>query len=273
MSTGDPRRGAAAARAPVASMMHVVDRGRGRVLVLGHGIALDQTIFDAPRAALAERCRVITWDAPGHGGSPPRNGPWRHDLLADDLAAELRRRGVERAVVGGLSQGGWIALNVALRHPELVEGLVLLSCTAGPHPQAGVGAEREAVRRWAAEGCDPAYARYCAEQNFGSRHPAAGYWRARHLAEDGGRYVEAYEAMLTRPDLLPRLGKIAAPALIVRGEHDPWVAVDEVEEMADALPAATLLTLPGAWHTLTVTHPEASSRAIETFLSALPPST
>lgn len=248
--------------------MHVVDTGAGRAVVLGHGITQDQSTFDAQRAALEDRYRVITWDAPQHGRSPAVAALYRHDVLADDIADELRRRGVEKAVVGGSSQGGWIGLHLALRHPELVEGLILLSCTASAHPGPAVAPVRAAAQQWAAGDCGD-YAQWSAEQNFGPGHPAVELWRDRWRSEDGYRYLDAHEAMLTRPNLLPRLGDVEVPALVMRGEHDPWVPADEVQAMADALPRSTFITVAGAWHTFIVTHPEETNAALAAFLDEL----
>ncbi|CAN5500031.1 hypothetical protein BH10ACT3_BH10ACT3_04630 [soil metagenome] len=105
------------------STLHVSQTGHGLPVVLGHGFTQDSSIFDDQVAALSPNYRVITWDAPSHGRSPDRDGPFTHAALADDIAAALVERGVDRAVIGGSSQGGWVSMHVALRHPDLVAGL------------------------------------------------------------------------------------------------------------------------------------------------------
>jgi pimeloyl-ACP methyl ester carboxylesterase len=250
--------------------LYIDDVGAGSAVVLAHGVAQDTSIFEPQREALRNHFRVLTWDAPGHGRSPRRNGPYDHAALADDIAAALAERHIERAVVGGLSQGGWVALHVALRHPDLVAGLVLMSCSAHPLSAETVAPVRAGVATWAADGLTDGYAQYQSHNNLGpgSSHTAA--WIERIAQLDGNDYIEPYEALITRPDLQDRLAEIDAPTLIIRGEHDVWAPANEVAAMARGLRGATLVTVPAAWHTLTLTHPADVNAAMSTFLDDLP---
>jgi 3-oxoadipate enol-lactonase len=256
------------AQAPAA--LATTDEGDGPVVCLSHGLALDATTL-APqrRALLASGHRVITVEAPGHGRSPAPAGPWSHASLADDIAVLLAQRGVARAVVGGSSQAGWVGLHLAVRHPDLVAGVVSLAASAHPQPAELIPPVRADVRRWAEGACPPGFALAQAEGNFGPGAEPVDRWAARWDGERGDRYVAGYEALFTRPDLRPLLGRVRAPVLVLQGEHDPWVPRHEVLEMVDLLPTSAYRLVPGAWHTFTETHAEAVDAAIDAFLGDL----
>lgn len=117
--------------------------GDGIPLVLGHGFFLDSTVFAPLAAGLGREWRVIGWDARGHGGTADDGQPFDYWDLARDLLGLLDALGLERAVAGGISQGGFIALRAALLAPERVEGLVLMDTEATPcDPDDRAGYER-----------------------------------------------------------------------------------------------------------------------------------
>ena len=105
--------------------------GTGLPLVLSHGFLQDSSMFDAQVRQLRPRHRVVTWDARGHGSTAMSGGAFDYWDSADDLAALLDQLGVKRAVVGGMSQGGFISLRFALRYPDRTAGLVLIDTQSG----------------------------------------------------------------------------------------------------------------------------------------------
>src|SRR5580704_4940145 len=109
--------------------------GGGPVVVLSHGFLMEQSMFDAQVAALAGEFRVITWDQRGHGGTPAP-GPFTYWDSARDVLALLDHLGVERAVLGGMSQGGFLSLRAALTAPDRVRALVLIDSQAGQEDPA-----------------------------------------------------------------------------------------------------------------------------------------
>src|SRR5687768_18361003 len=99
------------------------------VVVLSNSLGATRGMWDPQVPALAERYRVVTYDARGHGYSPAPPGPYALDDLVDDLVALLDEVGAERAHVVGLSLGGMTAMRLAVREPHLVDRLALL-CTS-----------------------------------------------------------------------------------------------------------------------------------------------
>src|SRR6476620_5581852 len=104
--------------------LYVEEHGHGAPLVLAHmGLASSAT-WAALVSLLAERYRVITVDTRGHGHSTNPSGALTFELIADDLAEVVAALGLDRPFVGGWSDGGEVALHVALRHPSAVRGLI-----------------------------------------------------------------------------------------------------------------------------------------------------
>lgn len=104
-------------------MINYEDTGRGPVVVLLHGGAVDMRMWDDQMAALTGRHRVIRFDARGHGRSSTPTAPFRQ---CDDVAALLRERGVDKATLVGLSMGAGAATDTTLEYPELVDKLVVI---------------------------------------------------------------------------------------------------------------------------------------------------
>ena len=108
------------------------DTGRGRPILLTHGHMSGRTAWDGQHLALGDRYRVISWDIRGHGQTDTPDDPAQYslELTVADIRALLGHLGIERAVIGGLSLGGYVSLAFSLAHPEMVEALVI--CDSGP---------------------------------------------------------------------------------------------------------------------------------------------
>src|SRR4029077_660477 len=100
-------------------------------VVPGHGVLRVGEMFAPQLEALASRYRIITWDARCHGETETSDDPFSYWDLAEDLNGLLNHLGIARAVIGGMSQGGFVALRFALKHPERVAALILISTQAG----------------------------------------------------------------------------------------------------------------------------------------------
>src|SRR5690349_7301273 len=98
------------------------------LLVMTHGATLDHRMFDAQSSALKEDYRLLTWDMRGHGESQPMGDAFTVPLAVDDLLAILDAIGEKAAVFLGQSTGGYVAQELAYRHPERVQAIILLDC-------------------------------------------------------------------------------------------------------------------------------------------------
>ena len=126
--------------------------GDGPPIILAHGFLMDRSMFAPQVEALRHRYRVITWDARGFGDTEYDNRPFTYWDLAGDCVGLLDHLGLDQAVVGGMSQGGFVALRVALSAPGRVRALVLLDSQAGTEDPEVVPLYQGMLDEWVAKG-------------------------------------------------------------------------------------------------------------------------
>ncbi|MFA1550597.1 alpha/beta fold hydrolase [Actinomadura chokoriensis] len=254
--------------------LYARDVGSGTPLVLVHAFPLSSAMWLAQREGLASRFRVITPDLRGFGGSVLGDDEPSVDTMADDLARMFRNLGVRRAVVGGLSMGGYVAMALCRRHPELVLGLVLAATRAS----ADTGPVRETRLRQAERLERDRSPRVLVDEVLPGlvgpttyRQRALIYGRVRGLVQATPPLAAAWaqRAMAARPDAFDTLRGLRAPALVMIGDEDALATEDEARAMADALPNAELLVIPRAGHLCAVEQPDLFNQAVAEFAAAL----
>ncbi len=224
-------------------------------LVLIHAFPLDSRLFDPVRPALSAATTLVTPDLRGFGDGPPLDdtaGPPDIARYAADVAAELDDRGIDRAVVGGVSLGGYVALALARAQPERVAGLVLVDTRAGADDEAarerraGVAARADAGD--IASGADaiaPLVAPEAADDVRAHLASIAG-------AVPPGTVAWAQRAMAGRPDSTDVLSGVRVPVLVVVGERDAVTPPSAARSMVDAVRltggVADYAELPGTGH-------------------------
>ena len=240
--------------------------GSGPAVILSHGFLMDHSMFDPQVAALRNSHRVITWDERGFGGTRA-TGKFTYWDSARDVLGLLDHLGIERAVVGGMSQGGFLSLRVALTAPERVRGLILIDTQAGTEDADKVEGYGQLHDAWMAYGS-------AAVQDVisgiilgaGSWDP----WYAKWAAMDKEQFSLAFDCLMHRDDVTPRLGEITAPALIIHGDNDAAIPVSKAETLRDGLGGpAELVVVAGGTHAANLTHPEPTNAAISRFLTSL----
>lgn len=242
--------------------------GPGPVLVLGHGFLMDRTMFEPQVEALRSRARVVTWDQRGHGEADDAAGPYTYWDLADDLAGLLDHLDIGRAVVGGMSQGGFIALRFALRNPGRVAGLVLIDSQAGVELE-DKRTEYDLMRSvWDEDGPSELMGGMVAAIILGRYEHSDAWirrWVERYPLPRGLGHI--YSTLMDRDDVTDRLGEIRAPALVLHGDEDAAIPMERAEALAAGLPGSSgVVVVPGGSHASNLTNPEAVNRAIAAFL-------
>ena len=247
--------------------------GDGPAVVLSHGYLMDGSMFDAQVAALAPGYRVITWDERGHGGTPAP-APFSYWDSARDVLALLDHLGIGEAVLGGMSQGGFLSLRAALLAPERVRGLVLIDSQAGTEQEASRDGYEQLHQAWLDHG-PAAVQELVAAIILGPGQWDGWYarWAAQHarLAPDElGQLTRAFRCLMDRDDITGRLGEVTCPALIIHGNQDAAIPLARAEQLRDGLAGPTTLTvIDGAPHASNVTHPGAVNTEIVNFLHSL----
>lgn len=234
-----------------------VEIGAGQPLVLLHSLLSDRASFDLIAPALAEHFRVIAIDLPGFGDSAAVAGGLPE--IADAVAAFVREAaGGEKAVLLGNGFGTFLALQLAIRHPALVEKLVLAGCGAR-FSEPG----REAFRKMAnaagvnglAAIADTAMRRLFAP-DFQEAHPELMRGRRdAFLRTELAVFRQACDA-LSALDLSQDAARLTIPVLVLAGEQDEATPPEMARELAGILPNATLRLLPGCAHVPPLQAPE-----------------
>jgi pimeloyl-ACP methyl ester carboxylesterase len=240
------------------------DGGLGSPVLLGHGYSATGRMWDGQRAALGDRYRIVSWDMRGHGQTESPKDPAQYSaaLTVADMRALLQHCGIERAVVGGLSLGGYVSLAFYLAHPEMVRALVI--CDSGPGYR-----NAEARAAWNQRAHERA-----AELEAKGLEALAG--RSREMREAMGHHASAQglahaaRGMLAQEgsDVIDGLGSIRVPTLVIVGDQDqPFLA--PCEYMAKKIPDARLEIIPGAGHSSNLDQPTIFNRVLSEFLHSL----
>jgi len=268
---------------PGPPLVHVMVAGRrwaleqdgdGPALVLLHGFPMDRTLWRRVSRDL-RGWRRVTPDLPGFGLSDPLSGPPEGMTgYADALARLLDALEIERAVLCGLSMGGYLAFEFLRRHRARVRALVL-QCTRagadGADARAGRASAIESVTR---HGLEPLarsmLPRLVSPTTASDRPRVAEELRTMILDNQPGGVVTALEAMRDRTDSTDLLGSIEVPVLVVAGADDAIVPPDATERMVRGIPGARLVRLPGVGHTPPLEAPQETARIMSGFLGSLP---
>lgn len=245
--------------------------GDGPVIVFSHGLLMDSSMFAPQVQALRGQWRCITWDERGHGqtADPARCDPFTYYDSADDLVALLAHLGVQQAVLAGMSQGGYLSLRCALTHPAVVRALVLIDTQAlQEDPQKMVGHEA-LVKAWLEGGLSDEIAAVVAHTILGDGWPEAPAWQAKWKQVTAPNLLQCFTTLGGRDDISERLGTIRVPSLVVHGALDHAIDLQRAQAMAEALPDARMVVVPGGGHASNLTHPGPVNAALVDFLKDL----
>jgi len=243
--------------------------GDGPVVVCSHGLLMNHTMFAPQVDALRSRCRVVTWDERGFGQTTYDGEPFSYWDSANDCLSLLDHLDIDRAVVGGMSQGGFISLRVALTAPERVRGLILLDTQAGTEDPDTVPAYDAMRDTWLAVGPVDELADVVA--NIIIADPAFNpAWIAKWQARPKELFEQPYATLTTRDDITDRLGEITAPAIVVHGTEDTAISMDRAEALAAGLVGSGPVVTVGGAHAANLTNPGPVNEALLDFLASLP---
>ena len=235
--------------------------GSGPAVVLSHGYSATSQMWRGQVPVLSEQYRVITWDMRGHGQSDSPDDPKAYSEAAtvDDIAGILNHLGIDKAVIGGLSLGGYMSLAFNLAHPSKVRALMLFDTGPGyKNPVGREGWNVTAMKRaetFEAKGLDALGG--SAEVRVSQHRSAQGLAHAARgmLAQFDSRIIESLE-------------HISVPTLVLVGEKDqPFLGATDY--MANKIPGCTKVMIPEAGHAANLDQPAAFNAAVEAFLASL----
>ena len=251
------------------------DCGEGPCLLLIHGFPLNRQMWQPQLSPLAKAgYRVIAPDLRGFGGSEASAGGYSMDGFADDLIALLDALQIRRAVVGGMSMGGYILMNLLERHPERIAAACFIATRSSADDEAG--RERRSAMAAEAErlGANPIIKIFAellfAPQSAQTRPEliarVTSWMRDTHPRALAGGLL----AMKDRKDYTPLLPGFAHPSLVIAGAEDRAASPGAVELLTAGLPCCQSRIIAAAGHMVNMEQPEAFNGALLQLLNRLP---
>ena len=247
------------------------NRGRGSRSVLLHAFPLHAGMFAAQHEAVPHGWMLVTPDLRnlGHSSGPPATSVDDH---ADDVLALMRHLGIERAVVGGVSMGGYVTFALLRKAPQRCRALVLADTRAeadSEEARAGRVTMRETARRHGLSAVADAMIPKLLGTTSLASTALPSRVRELILSNAVGGVVDALDALRTRPDSTALLSTISAPAVVLVGEEDAVTPLPMAEAMRSRLANATLAVVPRGGHLANLEQSDAFNDALWAFLRAL----
>lgn len=251
--------------------MHYREAGAGPLVVLGHAFPLDSGMWEETMEALSYDFKVVAYDQRGFGHSAPSGG-YALAEVGDDVVALVSHLGVSRFAMVGLSMGGYVALAIAKRMPDVFWALALTDTKAAadtPEARAKRLATAESVREPAGRAAwlDGLPASLLGETTRRERPDVVTRVARMAEAAEPNAVHDALLAMAEREDTTAALAGVKAPALVLVGEEDGVTPLAEASKLrAGLLHAEGPVVLPGAGHLTALETPRAYSDALAGFL-------
>ena len=242
--------------------IHYEVHGSGPTILLSHGYSSTSRMWDGQVAALKDRYRVIVWDFRGHGESdyPSDQSQYSEALTVGDMKALLDHVGVKKAIVAGLSLGGYMSLAFHATHPEMVGALMLFD--------TGPGFKKDEARAKWNETAHARAAKFDAE-GLKALNQSDEVKLTRH--RDATGLAGAARGMLAQQNdrVIQSLESIKVPTLVLVGANDTnFLAATDY--MAAKIAGATKAVIPNAGHAANLHQPALFNQAVEAFLAKLP---
>lgn len=248
--------------------------GTGLPVVLLHAFPFDRAMWRPQMAPLAEAgFRVLAPDFPAFGESTPCPDGVTIERAADMLAEFLEVLAIPRAVIGGLSMGGYVAMAFARRHADRLAGLILADTRAAADDAPGREARDKTIATVKENGvvafAESMVPKLLSEQ---SRANASLVAFARDIAtrQSADAVIAALIALRDRPDAVAGLDAVAVPTLVLVGEHDAITPPPLAARIASNVRGSELIHIPGAGHLSNLENPDAFNHAVLAFLKRVP---
>jgi 3-oxoadipate enol-lactonase len=244
----------------------------GETIAFSHGLLWSTALFAPQIAALRDRYRCLAWDHRGQGKSA---ADYRHcigmELVWQDAVALLDALGGGPVHLVGLSMGGFVAMRVAARRPELVKSLILLETSADPEPLENIGRYRVLTAVTRAFGPRIVAGRVApimlgnAILTDPTRKADVKRFSA-HMTQRRDTW-RAVNGVIDRAGVYDELGRIRAPTTVIVGDQDVATPLPKAQRIAAGIAGAKLVQIPRAGHSSPVEEPAAVTAAIEAALT------
>jgi 3-oxoadipate enol-lactonase len=244
-------------------------------LVLWHSLLCDGAMWSGVIDALAKHHRVVNVDAPGHGRSSPTTSPYTMDDSVDAAISVLDALAIRKCTWVGLSWGGMVGMRLGLRIPDRLRGLALFDTSANVESRRKLPSYFVMVSIARRAGAVPMLLDrivpiYLSKATRAEQPDLVARFRERVATMDPPSVGHAVDAVIFRKeDLRPRLPSIGTPTLVVCGDDDVATPLDRSEDIARAIPGATLRRIAKAGHLSAWEQPAAALAHLEPWLAGL----
>ncbi len=250
------------------------DVGAGTIPVIFlHGFPFDKSMWNGQLESLKVSNRVIAYDIRGFGQSTDEDTPLSMDLFADDLVAFMVQLDIERAIICGLSMGGYIALNAMHRFPERFKALILCDTQCIADTPEGKKKRLKTIEQINAEGADEFNEKFT-KSVF---HPDS-LKNKKEIVESLSAVVASnsikvitagLSALAERSETCVTLDNIIIPTLIICGREDEVTPLAQSEFMHQQIQGSMLAVIANAGHVSNLEQPEEFNKCLQQFLDAL----
>jgi 3-oxoadipate enol-lactonase len=248
------------------------DGGTGVPVVFIHGFPHDRTLWTPQMQGLTARARCLAVDLRGFGETTA-TPPFSMDQYADDVVGFLDQMRIDRAVVAGLSMGGYVAFALWRRHPARLRGLILSNTRAGADSPEAREKRQTLIELARAEGsaaiADSMITGMIGKTTRANRPEIVNAVHRMISSAPVDGIVGALEAMMQRPDSTSTLPAIDVPTLVVTGDEDTIIPIEEARSMHAAIRGSSLEVISGAGHLSNLERPSAFNHVVSEFLAAL----
>jgi 3-oxoadipate enol-lactonase len=249
------------------------DRGAGVPVIFIHAFPLNQTMWDDQLAALHNHCRIITLDLRGFGQSDAPQGPYLMDQMAADVRGLMSVLGIDRAVLVGLSMGGYVSLAFYRNYPDSVRALVLADTRASADTHEARTRRLKSAERAEREGAsviaEDMIPLLLGRTTLESRPSVVERVRTMIEANSPVGIAGAQRGMAERRDSTYILPGIDFPVLIIVGSEDTLTPVAEAEGLGNGIRGARIRVIEGAGHLSNLEQPEEFNAGFTEFIESL----
>jgi pimeloyl-ACP methyl ester carboxylesterase len=248
------------------------DGGTGLPVVFLHGFPHDRTLWTPQMQGLTARARCLAIDLRGFGETTAA-APFSMDQYADDVVGFMDQVRIDRAVLAGLSMGGYVAFALWRRHSARVRGLILSNTRAGADSPEAREKRQALIHLAQTEGsqaiADSMITGMIGKTTRGKRPEIVNAVHRMIASAPVDGVVGALEAMMQRPDSTSTLSSIDVPTLVVTGDEDAIIPIEEARSMYAAIRGSSLEVISGAGHLSNLERPSAFNHVVSEFLAAL----
>jgi 3-oxoadipate enol-lactonase len=255
--------------------LHTIDSGSNGnpALIFLHGFPFDQTMWESQAALCKPDFRVVTYDQRGHGKSEAGDGRYFFEFFIDDLIRLMDMLQIEKAILCGLSMGGYVALRATERHPERVRALVLCDTRSEADADAAKLNRAADLRLIQEKGVAPfaeAFLKKALSPSTHSEQPAVVDRVRRMILGNPREGVEGtLIALATRTDTTPSLARIQVPTLVLVGAEDAITPPAAAVALRDHMAQSSMAVIPKAGHLSNLENPVEFNRILLEFLRNL----